>query len=168
MSFGVESPLLREEVRKAREGQVKSGSLTMRPDCVRAKGWYHFPLVSAIVAVSAVNHRRIRRARAWLEGRVLAEEVLVIGASLDAANELARRVAKEKGAAFGWHRLTLPQLAAALAAPMLAERQLAPLSRLGAQAIIARVVHRLKAQGGLGRYQPVGETHRDLRARSRR
>jgi hypothetical protein len=114
--------------------------------------------VSAIVATSAVSHRRNRRARAWLESRVPAEEVLIIGASLDAANELARRVAEEKGAAFGWHRLTLPQLAAALAGPVLAERKLAPLSRLGAEAIVASVMHRLKARGGLGRYQPVGET----------
>ena len=114
--------------------------------------------MSAIVATSAVNHRRIGRARAWLESRVRAEVVLIIGASLDAANELARRVAEEKGASFGWHRLTLPQLAAALAAPVLAERKLAPLSRLGAEAIVARIVHRLKARGGLGRYKPVGET----------
>ena len=114
--------------------------------------------MSAIAATSAVNHLRIRRARAWLESRVLAEEVLIIGASLDAANELAREVAKEKGAAFGWHRLTLPQLAAALAAPELAVRALVPLSRLGAEAIVARVVHRLTAERGLGRYQPVGNT----------
>jgi ATP-dependent helicase/nuclease subunit B len=120
--------------------------------------------VSAIVVTSAVNHRRIRRARAWLENRTPAEEVLIIGASLDAANELARKGAEEKGAAFGWHRLTLPQLAAALAAPMLAERKLAPLSRLGAEAIVARLVHRLKTQGGLGRYQPVGETPGFVRA----
>ena len=52
--------------------------------------------MSAIVATSAVNLRRIGRARAWLESRVLAEEVLIIGASLDAANELARTVAEEK------------------------------------------------------------------------
>jgi hypothetical protein len=110
--------------------------------------------VSAIVVT--VNHRRIGRARTWLESRVVAEEVLIIGASLDAANELARRVAEEKGAAFGWHRVTLPQLVAALAAPLLAKRKLVPLSRLGAEAIVARVVHRLKAEAGLGRYQPVG------------
>ena len=67
------------------------------------------PLLSAIAV--AWPPRRIGRARAWLESRVHAEEVLVVGATLDAANELARRVAKEKGAAFGWHRLTLPQLA---------------------------------------------------------
>ena len=33
-----------------------------------------------------------------------------------------------------------------------------PISRLGAEAIVARVVHRLKAEAGLGRYQPVGDT----------
>jgi hypothetical protein len=110
--------------------------------------------VSAIAVSSAVNHRRIGWARTCLKGRLVAEEVLLVGASLDTANELARKVAEEKGAAFGWHQLTLPQLAA----PVLAERKLAPLSRLGAEAIVARVVHRLKAQGGLGRYQPVGET----------
>jgi NAD(P)-dependent dehydrogenase (short-subunit alcohol dehydrogenase family) len=81
--------------------------------------------MSANAIISAVNHRRIRRARAWLEGRAAAEEVLIVGATLDAANELARGVAKEKGAAFGWHRLTLSPLAAAIAAPVLATRGLA-------------------------------------------
>ena len=113
--------------------------------------------MSAIVVTSAVNHRRIDRARTWLESRLVAEEVLIIGVSLGAANELARKVAEEKGAAFGWHRVTLPQLAAALAAPLLAQRKLVPISRLGAEAIVARVVHR-QAEAGLGPYQPVGET----------
>ena len=82
--------------------------------------------MSATAVISAVNQRRIQRALAWLEGRVPAEEVLIVGATLDAANELARRVAKERGAAFGWHRLTLSQLAAAIAAPALAARGLIP------------------------------------------
>ena len=122
------------------------------------QGLIPFLPVSAIAATSAVNHSRIRRARAWLKSRALNEEVLIIGASLDAANELAREVAKEKGAAFGWHRLTLAQLASALAAPLLAERKLAPLSRLGVEAIAARVVHRLKSERRLGRYHCVGDT----------
>ena len=63
--------------------------------------------MSANAIVSAANDRRIRRARAWLEGRLACEEVLIVGASPDAANELARSVATTKGAAFGWHRLTL-------------------------------------------------------------
>ena len=63
--------------------------------------------MSANAIVSAANDRRIRRARAWLEGRSAGEEVLIVGATPDAANELARSVATTKGAAFGWHRLTL-------------------------------------------------------------
>jgi hypothetical protein len=114
--------------------------------------------MSATAVISAVNQRRIQRALAWLEGRVPAEEVLIVGATLDAANELARRVAKERGAAFGWHRLTLSQLAAAIAAPALAARGLIPLNRVGTEAIVARLVHRLRAEGGLGRYDAVSAT----------
>src|SRR5215831_11035994 len=102
-----------------------------------------------------MSHRRRARARAWLEAREPAEEVLIIGATLDAANEVARGVAQMKGAAFGWHRLSLTQLAAALAAPTLAARSTVPVSRLGTQAMAARVVHALAADGALGRYAGV-------------
>src|SRR5207245_1311854 len=71
------------------------------------------------------------------------------------ANELVRGVANKKGAAFGWHRLTLPQLAFAIAAPVLAERGLTPLSRIGAEAVVARFVHRMNAEGRLSHYQSV-------------
>jgi len=74
------------------------------------------------VLVSSTSNRRIARARAWLEAHEPAEEVLIVGANLDAANEVARDVAQMKSAAFGWHRLSLTQLAAALAAPTLAAR----------------------------------------------
>ena len=99
--------------------------------------------------ISSTGHRRIGIARGWLESRTAAEEVLIVGATPDAANELARKVAKEKGAAFGWHRLTLPQLAFAVAAPILAARGLTPLSRIGAGALVARLVHRMNAEGRL-------------------
>jgi ATP-dependent helicase/nuclease subunit B len=104
-----------------------------------------------------MSQRRIARARAWLEAREPAEEVLIIGASLDAANQVARGVAQMKGAAFGWHRLSLTQLAAALAGPTLAAWGIVPLSRLGTQAMAARVVHALAANGGLGRYAGVAQ-----------
>jgi hypothetical protein len=104
-----------------------------------------------------MNYRRIARARAWLNSRGPAEEVLIIGASRDAANELARQVAQMRGAAFGWHRLTLAQLAAALAGPALAARGIVPLSRLGVQALATRVVHSLIADGALGRYASVAQ-----------
>ena len=114
--------------------------------------------MSANAIVSAANDRRIRRARAWLEGRSASEEVLIVGATPDAANELARSVATTKGAVFGWHRLTLSQLAFAVAAPLLAERGLAPLSRIGAEAIAARLAHRMNAEGRLSHYQSVAAT----------
>jgi hypothetical protein len=71
-----------------------------------------------------MSHRRMAHAHVWLETREPAEEALIIGATRDAANELARGVAQMKGAAFGWHRLTLTQLAAALARPTLAARSI--------------------------------------------
>ena len=95
--------------------------------------------MSVHAVTSSAGHRRIRRAQRWLESRAAAEEVLIVGATLDAANQLAREVAKKKGAAFGWHRLTLPQSAFAIAAPILAARRLTPLSRIGAGALVARL-----------------------------
>ena len=68
---------------------------------------------------------------------------------------LKRLLTACRASVFVRHRLTLPQLAAALATAVFAERKLVPLSRLGAEAIVARVVHRLKAERELGRYQPV-------------
>jgi RecB family exonuclease len=109
--------------------------------------------MSTSAIISAVNHRRIACARAWLQGRAAAEEVLIVGATLDAANELARGVGKQRAGAFGWHRLTLPQLAAAIAAPALVARQLTPLSAIGTEATVTRIVYRLNEEGRLGRYQ---------------
>jgi len=61
--------------------------------------------MSAAVATAAAAFPRIERARAWLETKSMTGELLIIGSSLAAANELARGVAKKKGAVFGWHRL---------------------------------------------------------------
>jgi hypothetical protein len=103
----------------------------------------------ATLAVSAATHRRLARSRAWLEARDPGEEVVIVAASLDAADELARGVAAQKGAIFGWHRVSLAQLASVIAAPLLAGRGLVRLSRLGTMAVVARLVHRLKSEGGL-------------------
>ena len=108
--------------------------------------------------VSDANDRRTRRAQTWLEGRAAGEEVPIVGATLDAANELARKVAKKKGATFGWHRLTLPQLAFAISAPALAARGLTPLSRIGVDALVAQLVHRMNAEGRLSHYRSVVTT----------
>ena len=106
---------------------------------------------------SAAAHRRLASARRWLAARVPGEEVLVVAASADSANELLREAALERGAAFGWHRFTLPRLAATLAAPGLAADDLLPVGRLGAEAVGAHVLHRPRSEGALGRFEPVAE-----------
>jgi hypothetical protein len=102
--------------------------------------------------ISSMAHRRIGRAAAWLEQWAPADEVLIIGANPDAANELARKVVQTRGAAFGYHRLSLTQFGATLAATRMAARGLVPLGRLGVLAITARVVHELAAKNALGRF----------------
>ncbi len=104
-----------------------------------------------------MSHRRLARARAWLKVRAPAEEVLIIGANLDGANELARGVAQTTGAAFGWHRMTLAQFAAMLAAPAMTGRGIASIGSLGVEAIVCRAVQALGSGGGLGRYACIAE-----------
>jgi hypothetical protein len=60
------------------------------------KGTLGIAAMSRIVVTYSAARTRIRRAEAWLESRNPDEELLVIGATLDAANELARQVAKKK------------------------------------------------------------------------
>lgn len=99
---------------------------------------------------------RLARARAWLREREPAEEVLVVAHTLDAANELLRQVALEKGAAFGWHRAPFARLAATLAADGLARDDAVPVGALVVQAVMARVVHDAREAGSLGRLAQAG------------
>ena len=69
-------------------------------------------------------------ARAWLRAREPGEEVLVVGATADAAADLVRGAALDAGGAFGWHRTTVARLAAVLAARALVELCRVPVGRL--------------------------------------
>jgi ATP-dependent helicase/nuclease subunit B len=114
--------------------------------------------MNATAFTSSMSHRRIARARAWLLARAPAKELLIIGASVDAANDLARGVVRtSSGGAFGWHRFTLAQLAAALAAPTMAARGIVPVGRLGVEAIVCHTVHKLSSGRALGRYAPIAK-----------
>ena len=64
-----------------------------------------------------------------------APEVLLVGQTREAADELARGLAMEAGATFGLHRFGLRQLAWRVAAVELARRGLAPASPLAAEAV---------------------------------
>ena len=74
---------------------------------------------------------RLREARTFLDQFPPGDEVLLLGASRGAVDDLARTIAMEKGATFGLHRLSFTQLAARLAARELAARGQAPASALG-------------------------------------
>src|SRR5262249_26890885 len=113
---------------------------------------------------------RITRAAAWLASRT-EPHVTVIGASVDAAAEIARLALEHRTgcglfgaltgaqtkthAALGWQRTTLGTIAAALARPELARLGLAPASALALEAICARVVH--DHGDALGRLFPIRE-----------
>ena len=83
----------------------------------------------------------LRAAAEWLAPKLNTTEVLIIGATRAAADEFARSMGAD--GSLGLRRLTLVQLAAELATPSMADRGLAPVTRLGAEAIAARVIHRL-------------------------
>lgn len=111
--------------------------------------------MSATLLRSAGAEQRLLRAREWLASRAAGEELLVVAASSEAAGDLLREAALAVGGAFGWHRATLPRLAASLATPALVASGLVPVAGLAAEAVVARLLHRLGGRGELGRYAPV-------------
>jgi hypothetical protein len=111
-----------------------------------------------MVAISVAGRLQIQRARTWLAAKSGDEEVLILGGSLGALNDLVRPQAADRPAAFGWHRLTIAQLAATIAMPVLMECGLASISQLGSEATVARLVHRLKFDGDLGRFGVIADT----------
>ncbi|WP_437958440.1 PD-(D/E)XK nuclease family protein [Sorangium sp. So ce119] len=100
---------------------------------------------------------RLDRAVGWLRRRRPADRVLLVGASVEAVSELARSSIRGYRATFGWHRLTLGRLAAALAMPALAARGLVPASALAIEALCARAIDGLAQDGLLGRFARVAD-----------
>jgi RecB family exonuclease len=101
---------------------------------------------------------RLARARAWLlEADASGGTELLVVANADAARDLLRGAACERGAAFGWHRASLARIAAALAEPALRASGLVPIGRLAAEAVATRVVHVLRRRGELERYERVAD-----------
>jgi hypothetical protein len=98
---------------------------------------------------------RLRAAGAFVEGSPAANEVLIVGASRDAADDLARRVTAMRGATFGLHRASLMQLAVRVAAVAMARLGVAPATALGAEAVAARVAFEALRERTVGYFAPV-------------
>jgi ATP-dependent helicase/nuclease subunit B len=98
---------------------------------------------------------RIEAARLFLAALPPATEALVIGASREAADELARRATAVSGATFGIHRASLIQIAARLAAAELAGLGAAPTTALGSEALAARATFEALEADALRYFGPV-------------
>lgn len=105
---------------------------------------------------SRSNATLLQRAGAFLAEKPEHSEILVIGPTRAAANELVAH-AFPLGCQ-GVHTLTLTQLAANLAAQPLGRLELAPISRLGIEALAARVVHAAATANALPYFAPVAQT----------
>ncbi len=84
-------------------------------------------------------------------------EVVIVCASRGAADDLARSIAAARPATLGLHRFSFTQLAARLAAPVLAAHGMAPATYLGAEAVAARAAFDAQRAGDLSYFGPVSD-----------
>jgi ATP-dependent helicase/nuclease subunit B len=101
---------------------------------------------------------RLREARAFVETHAARGDVWLVGASRGAVDDLARAIAVAAGATIGLHRFSLTQLAARLAAPVLAAQGLAPVTYLGSEAVAARATFDADREAALRYFAPVAKT----------
>ncbi len=97
------------------------------------------------ILTSPHSEARLVAARKFISGFPPGTEILLVGATRDAADDLARGMARTSGALFGVHRFSLTQCAALYSASETARSRLAPLSRTAAQALASRAVFRALA-----------------------
>lgn len=91
----------------------------------------------------------------WIDSLDCPGEILILAPTRAAADELARTLSLGNQGRMGLHRWTPAQLAAALATPKLAGGGLAPLSRLGLEALAARAGCRSREADSAGYFAPV-------------
>src|SRR5437763_1707775 len=101
---------------------------------------------------------RLREARAFINVFPPGVEVLLLGASRGAVDDLARSIAIEKGATYGLHRLSFTQLAARLAALQLASSDRTPATTLGHEAVATRATFEAAKDEALEYFSPVART----------
>src|SRR6185503_5091820 len=114
------------------------------------------PMIRLIESSSA--QLRLHEARAFVETHSARGDVWLVGASRGAVDDLARSIAASAGATIGLHRFSLTQLAARLAAPILAAQGLAPVTYLGSEAVAARATFDAQRDGVLQYFAPVAKT----------
>ena len=119
------------------------------------------------IVTSSSAAARLSAARAFVASFPPSTEIAIVGASRGAADDFARAVAQAGGATFGLHRFSLTQLAARLAAPLLARDHLSPATASGVQAVAARALYDAAADEALSYFAPVAATPGFSRALAR-
>ncbi|MGE3179564.1 MAG: hypothetical protein AB7O32_18975, partial [Vicinamibacterales bacterium] len=109
------------------------------------------------ILVSTSASARLDGVVHWLADCGPAREVLVVGASRGAADDLVRTVARARGATFGLVRLSFTELAARIAASRLADAPRAAGTMTGAQAVATRAAYEALAAGELDYFEPVAQ-----------
>ena len=107
---------------------------------------------------SAAAELRLAEAQAFVREQGARGDVLLVGASRGAVDDLARAIAIGSGATIGLHRFSLAQLAARLAAPVLAGQRLAPSPYLASEAVAARATFDAARGDALEYFLPVAHT----------
>ena len=107
------------------------------------------------VITSTSASARLDSAREFLANRPPDAEVVIVGASRGAADDLVRAVAARAGATFGLTRFSLTELAARAATDRLARGRRAAGTRAGAEAVAARAVFEAQAEAELDYFAPV-------------
>ena len=108
------------------------------------------------VVRSTSARARLDAAAQFLETRPPFSEVVVVGASRGAADDLARRVAQRLGATFGILRFSLTELAARAAGQVLEARRI-PGTQAANEAMAARATFDATAAGELAYFAPVAK-----------
>src|SRR5580765_98156 len=106
------------------------------------------------VVTSTSAAARLSAAQHFLDTRPSAAEVVIVGASRGAADDLARAVAKRAAATFGLTRFSLTQLAARAAAGRITGTRRAPGTHAGAEAIATRAAFDAVTAGELAYFAP--------------
>ena len=107
------------------------------------------------VITSTSASARLDSAREFLVNRPPDAEVVIVGASRGAADDLVRAVAARAGATFGLTRFSLTELAARAATDRLARGRRAAGTQAGAEAVAARAVFEAQAEAELDYFAPV-------------
>ena len=101
------------------------------------------------IVQAASASARLEAAASFLRQFPADQPVTIVGATRGAADDLARRMAVERGATLGLARFSLTQLAARVAVTRLAGEGIAAATTLGGHAISARAAFDASREGSL-------------------